>query len=618
MKQILLNTKISKIYMICVILIAFLLLTSYFSYAMFTVSKEKSNAISIVTGTLSYVLKIDGVSTDKLVVGPKEEKTFTITLSNPNERMARFNFYYLNNLPSGVFAGYKIIDNYNTPPIDTGVNLEKVNTISSSQTYQIVLANHTEEEQIINLGVSVGLDYNNLSLPSNGHLFREITNTVSDTILFDTKNNINVEDNEQYFVTGEDPNNYIWYSGKLWRAVSIDTSDNSVKLVTQWNISAISYNESGNTAFEGSYMEEWLNDISVDGFLGNLREPEKFIKMNSVWNATETAETTKLAKTTLVTDPVGLLNSYEHTMSYSGTDYTTGYLNNGLGWWSITPYNDTQVCVVFSDGSISYDLPTEVVGIRPTINLKPSIKIVKGNGTENNPYRIDGDNDTNLLGTLLNTRYSGEYIRFGTGENNLYRIVSHENVMGTKITSAEPLKKSGNFITTTFGNNSIFTNNNTIGMFLNRDYLNIENGYLKSEDIAMIEESSTWYLGVVGDSDSYKLAKYTNTTDNIFTTSIIYTKVGLLRLGELMAGQFTRYSEKGENIPTNLTTMYWTLTPYNNTNYVHRIRNSGSSIPTDTTQVAISIKPSLNLKQNVIITGGDGTLQNPFTLAFAS
>ena len=170
MKQILLNTKISKIYMICVILIAFLLLTSYFSYAMFTVSKEKSNAISIVTGTLSYVLKIDGVSTDKLVVGPKEEKTFTITLSNPNERMARFNFYYLNNLPSGVFAGYKIIDNYNTPPIDTGVNLEKVNTISSSQTYQIVLANHTEEEQIINLGVSVGLDYNNLSLPSNGHL----------------------------------------------------------------------------------------------------------------------------------------------------------------------------------------------------------------------------------------------------------------------------------------------------------------------------------------------------------------------------------------------------------------------------------------------------------------
>ena len=53
---------------------------------------------------------------------------------------------------------------------------------------------------------------------------------------------------------GSNPNNYIWYSGKLWRAVSIDTSDNSVKLVTKWNISAIPYS-SGSSTFEGSYME---------------------------------------------------------------------------------------------------------------------------------------------------------------------------------------------------------------------------------------------------------------------------------------------------------------------------------------------------------------------------
>ena len=44
---------------------------------------------------------------------------------------------------------------------------------------------------------------------------------------------INTTDPDQTFITGENPNNYIWYSGKLWRALSIDTSDNSVKLVTQ-------------------------------------------------------------------------------------------------------------------------------------------------------------------------------------------------------------------------------------------------------------------------------------------------------------------------------------------------------------------------------------------------
>ena len=30
-------------------------------------------------------------------------------------------------------------------------------------------------------------------------------------------------------------------------------------------------------------MEDWLNDMTVDGFLYNLREPEKFIKMDSKW-----------------------------------------------------------------------------------------------------------------------------------------------------------------------------------------------------------------------------------------------------------------------------------------------------------------------------------------------
>ena len=81
-------------------------------------------------------------------------------------------------------------------------------------------------------------------------------------------------------------------------------------------------------------MEQWLNDTSVDGFLGNLREPDKFIKTDSVWNATLTTATTKPEKTTMVTDDVGLLNIYEYTMSYKNATYETGYLNNDLRWWN--------------------------------------------------------------------------------------------------------------------------------------------------------------------------------------------------------------------------------------------------------------------------------------------
>ena len=96
--------------------------------------------------------------------------------------------------------------------------------------------------------------------------------------------------------------------------------------------------------------------------------------------------------------------------------------------------------------------------MRATVRLlKSSVKIVDGDGTIDNPYRLNGDNDTELSGTPLSSRYSGEYIKFGNDENNLYRIVSHENGTGTKIVSAEPLKSSGKFITMNFGSNATFS-----------------------------------------------------------------------------------------------------------------------------------------------------------------
>ncbi len=419
---------------------------------------------------------------------------------------------------------------------------------------------------------------------------------------------IDTSDSEQTFITGTDPNNYIWYSGKLWRAVSIDPSDNSVKLVTQWNISALPYNASGNTAFEGSYMEQWLNDTSVDGFLGNLREPDKFIKTDSVWNATLTTATTKPEKTTMVTDAVGLLNIYEYTMSYKNATYETGYLNNGLYWWTLTPYNTSGVLNINYYGRSIDNSPTGSDGSRPSINLKSGVKIIDGDGTVYNPYRLQGDNDS-PTGALLSTRYSGEYISFGTGENNLYRIVSHENGTGTKITSAIPLKDSGSYKTLAFGSNGTFSKDNTIGTFLNDDYLT-SGTYLTNDQVSMIEDDTTWYLGTVVVGANSKLSKYQDTTSGSLTTATTTAKVGLLRLGELMAGQFDKY---GNN------TTYWTLTP-ESTSKVNSVGNYSYSAYSyyDSSSISYGSRPSMNLKSNVVITGGKGTKEEPFTIKLGS
>ena len=398
------------------------------------------------------------------------------------------------------------------------------------------------------------------------------------------KGSIDKTDSEQTFITGESPNNYIWYSGKLWRAVSIDPTDNSVKLITQWNITALPYSTTDNVFFDSSYAKNWLNDTSADGFLGNLREPEKFIKTNSVWNTTTLTSLTKPAKTNLVTVAVGLLNSYE---------YNHSYLFNGTYNWLISPRNDTKIWANSDGGNFYADSPRGASGIRPSINLNSSIKIVGGTGTKTDPYRLKGDNDK-PQNILLSTRYSGEYIRFGTGENNLYRIVSHENGTGTKVVSAIPLKNNdGTYKKLSFDKNSnSYSANTDLGTFLNGEFLNT---YFTASQLSMIEENSNWYLGTVGEGGDYSNAKETTVT----------AKVGLLRIGELMSGQFNSYNNNSS---------FWLLTNINNS-AVWRISEYGGTYTNVVSDETYGVKPSFNLKSNVIITAGKGTKEEPFVIS---
>ncbi len=389
----------------------------------------------------------------------------------------------------------------------------------------------------------------------------------------------------------------------MWRAVSVNNEAKTTKLVTQWNISTSNYNKYSDSSFAGSYMEDWLNDTSVDGFLYNLRDYENFTVTNSVWDATlndkDLGSIERPNGTSVVTDAVGLLNVYEYQASY---DNSKSYLNNDIGpeWWTITPTSFSAYRVANNNiGSSSANSAPS--GIRPAINLKSNVRILDGNGTENNPYRLEGDNDSNLSGTMLNTRYIGEYIRFGSGENNLYRIVSHETDGLTKITSAEPLKSNGEFIESAFdiNKNANYSSSNTIGTFLNGEYLT---NYVGDNYINMIEDDTTWYLGKV-QGVSYKLAKYTDETGNTLTSSTTTAKVGLLRLGELMAGQFDTVSNNAN---------YWLLTPTNST--LNNVTNFGDTYFLYNGDEPLNIKPALNLKSNVVITSGDGTKNNPFQI----
>ena len=437
-----------------------------------------------------------------------------------------------------------------------------------------------------------------------------VAEEVSTVLLNNIPESSQYDDGVDTFITGEDPNNYIWYSGKLWRAVSVANEAKTTKLVTQWNENAISYNLNNSVDFAGSEIETWLNDTSADGFLENLRDYENFIVTDAAWDATIDNMPIGAAErpdgTSTVIDLVGLLNFYEFAMvKIKPSVVQKSYLINSQEWWLLTPFSTSEVRQV-SDNVLFHYLPITNLGVRPSINLKSNIKIADGDGTLNNPYRLEGDSDTNLSGTLLNTRYSGEYIRFGTDENNLYRIVSHESEGLTKITSAEPLKDSGTFRTIKFGDTVNFSSINTVGSFLNGEYLT---NYVGDNYNDMIEDNTTWYLGKV-QGVSYKLAKYTDETGNTLTSSTTTAKVGLLRHGELLMGQY----DLSDN-----STSYYLLTPSNSSNIGLCFDNGVKGVADITSSNTMyGIKPALNLKSNVVITSGTGTLNDPFTIELRS
>ena len=578
------------------------------SYALFTKTLSSTKKISVQAGTL----RVDFAEGDRINlsnVAPMSDSDgmnttpYTFTITNSGSVAAYYtirNEEDSSNTLNNKYIKYRLVsDSYDSgiKTLDTMgsgyyiLSSENTLAVGKSITYKLYLWLSSEADN----------DAQNKTYQSK-IVVQSTTNSISDTVAttllkgVGENGSIDASDPEQTFITGTDPDNYIWYSGKLWRAVSIDPSDNSVKLVTQWNISAISYNSSENNNFKDSFAEQWLNDTSVDGFLGNLREPEKFIKTDSVWNASTVEDfNSKPSAKVLVIDPVGLLNSYEYAMSYKNITRDKGYLNNNLYWRLLTPFNSTDVLYVDVSSVVYYNNSNDTLGLRPAVNLKSNIRITSGTGTREKPYRLEGDNDNPAYGTLLSARYSGEYIKFGIGENSLYRIVSHEN-NETKIVSNISIIKDGVYQKSHF--------NSLIDSVLNNTFL-VNGSYLTSEQLNMLDANSIWYNKSISLGENYKLAKYDDITNETLSNNTISRQIGLLRYGELMSGQFDTYSNNVHN---------WLITGYDSQqNWIMSLYGSNSRY--DTSNVYCNYRPVMNLKSNVVITGGDGTKSNPFTVA---
>ena len=146
--------KVSKIYAIIAIAVSLLCLVGYFSYAMFTVSKTKENALSIVTGGLNYTITGTGVTSNRITTTAGSTKSVTLTVTSQNDIDSKYQLYYQNN--SNVEVYY------------LESNEDPFGTIEANGSIQItiLIKNKASSSQTITLGVQGGYPSNELTLES--------------------------------------------------------------------------------------------------------------------------------------------------------------------------------------------------------------------------------------------------------------------------------------------------------------------------------------------------------------------------------------------------------------------------------------------------------------------
>ncbi|MGN1000650.1 MAG: hypothetical protein ACI4OG_01790, partial [Bacilli bacterium] len=97
-----------------------------------------------------------------------------------------------------------------------------------------------------------------------------------------------------------------------------------------------------------------------------------------------------------LTYPVGLITADE--VVYAGIVYDDGetentnyYLNNSTVYWTMSPIHSASgapYLFLKYKGLLYRDIPTNVYGARPVINLASYVEITSGDGTIDNPYVV--------------------------------------------------------------------------------------------------------------------------------------------------------------------------------------------------------------------------------------
>lgn len=415
-------------------------------------------------------------------------------------------------------------------------------------------------------------------LKENGHKDADTTTLLVDELIKkqsyvdQTKGLVHDKNASIYRYIGKVEDNYLEYSGILFRIVGID-KDNNIKAISDSNLTLMySGLEKG---FDKSYVYKWLNksDEKYSGiFENNMDSTDKYLTntylCDDVVSDLKNINCEKNNNALKIT----LLSLYD----YASAGGKESYLNNGESYYLSTIDDKNNNYFINTTGDVGLNkISSKIYGVRPVITIKNDVALMHGDGSKTSPYAV-----IEKTISKLSDVYISKYINYS---GNTYRVISTgENV---KIALSDNIKDGDKYLEKTFGgkNNIYSTTKKTIGEYLNNTYYKS----IKNNDLIV---KSSYGIG-------------SNTLDNLDYTAV-YSKTNTFNIGMLTLGDMFISDTK------NVLTMNRGI----ESSMIINVINKDGNVFGDLIASKYEVRPTMYLKGDINIVSGDGSIDSPYEL----
>lgn len=403
--------------------------------------------------------------------------------------------------------------------------------------------------------------------------------TVTRTVTVVQKLNSTIKkatENTGYYIGN--PNNYIYFSGVLFRIVDID-GDN-VRIVADRDVSNVNYSSLDDWL---EYYYDHLSDESKKLVVKN-----KYCQMTVNENDTTATSCSSYTKTKEVYIP----SIVDVNRAQSGN---LNFLKPTTMSWVADKASDDKAYLtrdVFYGGEygksfLAYDQDLNF-GIRPMLTIKGDTLIVEGTGTKDDPYNL-GEFTRGKADDYVNSRTSGEYISINGA---IWRIIEAQKDGTTKVIYNQSLSKNSNYLQFTYNDESgdlyDVDNSENIGYKINNESSQyIETKYFVNHEIEVpIYKNKATYNG------EEKVKKY--------------------KAKIIAPNMYDMYSAAPDSSGATST---WYINSSKNENLKYGVGDRESAITEETSpSIRFGIRPVAYLNSKCIIVSGNGTLDDPYVI----